>query len=61
VRTAGGRPARPASAACFITAALAASDVVVFFVDWLVQGGVPNGAGFSINERLSTVSIRFSL
>ncbi len=45
----------------YAVAAHAASDVLVFFVDWLVQGGVPNEAGFSINERLSTVSIRFAL
>jgi hypothetical protein len=42
-------------------AAHAASDVRVFFIDWLSQGGVPNTAGFSINERAMSIGVTFEL
>lgn len=29
----------------------AASDIIVFFCDWLSSGGEPTTAGFSINDR----------
>ncbi|MBN1242976.1 MAG: CPBP family intramembrane metalloprotease [Spirochaetales bacterium] len=45
----------------YAVAAHAASDVLVFFVDWLAQGGVPNGAGFSINERTMMIGLTFKL
>lgn len=41
-------------------AAHAMSDIVVFFIDWLAYGGVPNAHGFSINER-GGLSISFDL
>jgi membrane protease YdiL (CAAX protease family) len=39
----------------------AAVDIIGFFCDWLVQGGVPNGSGFSINERELSISMNFKL
>ena len=45
----------------YAVAAHAASDVLVFFVDWLAQGGVPNEAGFSINERTMMIGLTFKL
>jgi len=40
-------------------AAHASIDILVFFLDWLVQGGVPNEAGFSINDRAVSISFEF--
>ena len=45
----------------YAVAAHAASDVLVFFVDRLSQGGVPNTAGFSINERTMSIGMTFEL
>jgi membrane protease YdiL (CAAX protease family) len=45
----------------YAVAAHAASDVLVFFVDWLSQGGIPNSAGFSINERTMSIGMTFGL
>lgn len=45
----------------YAVTAHAASDVLVFFFDWLAQGGVPNHAGFSINERTMDIGISFEL
>jgi membrane protease YdiL (CAAX protease family) len=45
----------------YAVAAHATSDVLVFFIDWLSQGGVPNTAGFSINERIMAIDITFEL
>jgi len=36
----------------------AAVDILVFFCDWLLQGGVPNDAGFSVSDR--ELSIAFT-
>lgn len=38
-----------------------ASDALVFFIDWLSQGGVPNIAGLSINERTMSIGMTFEL
>jgi membrane protease YdiL (CAAX protease family) len=38
----------------------AMSDVIIFFGDWLLQAGVPNEGGFSINDR-GGLSIGFRL
>jgi membrane protease YdiL (CAAX protease family) len=39
-------------------AAHAMSDIVVFFLDWMLQAGVPNTAGFSINDRVLSIGLR---
>ena len=35
----------------------AATDVMLFFVDWLLQAGVPNNSGFSINGSKLSISL----
>jgi membrane protease YdiL (CAAX protease family) len=37
-------------------AAHAATDMILFFCDWLVQGGLPTNSGFSLNDRELSIS-----
>jgi membrane protease YdiL (CAAX protease family) len=39
----------------------AAVDILGFFCDWLLQGGVPNTAGFSVNDRVLSISFTYRL
>ncbi|GAB1432166.1 hypothetical protein MASR2M29_07910 [Spirochaetota bacterium] len=36
----------------------AVTDIMLFFTDWLLQGGVPNESGFSINTKLLSITLR---
>ncbi len=36
----------------------AVTDIMLFFTDWLLQGGVPNESGFSINTKLLSLTLR---
>lgn len=39
----------------------AAVDILVFFCDWLLQGGVPNTAGFSVGDRELSIAFTYKL
>ena len=36
-------------------------DIMAFFCDWLLQGGVPNDAGFSINNKELSIAFTYRL